>query len=283
MTDTKDTPSSAAQTSLSRLAPARLGRPRRRTPPLRTPTRPGPGAHHRVRFDQETFQIAFYVEHDGNDFYYEYFGADGWPLFVPEKLKSNLDNRCREDLHRFPLLVAKRCWNERSLKNLRGRGRVSRKTLRARPRQRPSRGSGNRAHQLALTPRRLNGRRSFSVTPSFSHHRRELARGIPIPGSSSACRSASRRHCAPLRTGLLSPYARPHRIPLPLLQEPALRGACSSKGGGDQVQKMPYGEHLRRVRFGGLPLPRLPCPHRISLPSLKKPSLSTSSPPEPHP
>lgn len=35
------------------------------------------GAHHRVRFDQETFRIAFYVEHDGNDFYNEYFGADG--------------------------------------------------------------------------------------------------------------------------------------------------------------------------------------------------------------
>lgn len=70
------------------------------------------GAHHRVRFDQERFGLPFHLEHGDAPFYYEYFGTDGWPLFIPDKLKPRLDPGCIEGLHRQPRLWRKRCWSE---------------------------------------------------------------------------------------------------------------------------------------------------------------------------
>jgi hypothetical protein len=41
----------------------------------------------------------------------EYFGADGWPLHTPERIKAVLDQRMRAELHRFPWRTCE--WDER--------------------------------------------------------------------------------------------------------------------------------------------------------------------------
>jgi hypothetical protein len=40
-----------------------------------------------------------------------YFGADGWPIYTPERVKSALDPRMKVELHRFPWSAD--LWTER--------------------------------------------------------------------------------------------------------------------------------------------------------------------------
>lgn len=46
--------------------------------------------------------------------YTEFFGADGWPLHTPEKVKPRLDTRVQAELRRWPWTIRPQEWNERS-------------------------------------------------------------------------------------------------------------------------------------------------------------------------
>lgn len=67
------------------------------------------GAVERVVFTPAAFPAYPYP---GELPYTEHFGADGWPLHTPERVKAELDPRMQTELRRWPWTTRPAEWNE---------------------------------------------------------------------------------------------------------------------------------------------------------------------------
>ena len=85
-------------------------------PPVESrPEEAGPewpeGAVERVTFTLEAFPDAAFPECLP---FTEFFGRDGWPLSVPEEVKSKLDLRMQAELRRYPWTYRPEAWKARN-------------------------------------------------------------------------------------------------------------------------------------------------------------------------
>lgn len=67
------------------------------------------GSVERVVFTKEAFPRCAFPDRLP---YTEHFGADGWPLHTPNRVKSRLDVRCQAELRRYPWTCRPAHWSE---------------------------------------------------------------------------------------------------------------------------------------------------------------------------
>jgi hypothetical protein len=69
------------------------------------------GAVERVTFTAEDFPHSAFPEELPHT---RYFGADGWPLCIPERIRPRLDSRCQVELHRYPWIGRPSLWDDQT-------------------------------------------------------------------------------------------------------------------------------------------------------------------------